>query len=667
MVEAIASEGTYPAVPATPLIYIYLHHPQEQSALYSWYEQRLEVVNANASALKAWASVATEWGHLPQPVRATTPAGSGWIAVFPGPQVGMRALACQMAPPDDSRAEAAMAVVGSQLALAAQLAQARYQLQAATSELNHNVSELRLNRQLGAMLRQPLPLPRLQQELARELREALGMDVLWIWPETDLRKRPVESHVERPPDRQEAADARRVAETVMAQGECRAVRLSAQHLGAPLILASQVRGAIVGRLPAGQPAPRAGQVDLLRALAGQTAAALDYARLLQGSGGATPEESAERTGLREAAGSFAHEINNLLGSICLQAEVGADSTDDIELAEHFEAIRGKVLRAAQIARRLQGLADTSPAPPSGELVDLGQLVRDIVERHWAGWHEQATLAGTDLQLHSDYVEDVHVLGCPAELTDLVLKLIQNALDAMPRGGELEVKLLRDQDKVILRVRDTGLGMTPEVLAQACDPFFTTKKGDHVGLGLTIARSVCAGHQGVLTVASEPGVGTTVEAALPVANKSGSRPARRRATAPEPDTESLSLLVADDDATFLHSMTVLLRRMGHRVTAACDGREATGLLRHGGPFDILLLDLSMPEMGGWEVARLARQLQPNASILLLTGWGEQVATINDGRLDQVLSKPISLEALAEAVTNCEARRRTAALGQASEDS
>lgn len=667
MVEAIASEASRPAVPGRPIIYVYLHHSQEQCALYSWFEQRLELVNASASALRAWASVVVGCGHLPQPVRADTPAGSGWVAVFAGPQVGMRALACQIVLPDTAEGEVDLEAIASQLALAARLAQASHQLQAATAELNQNACELRLSRQLGAMLRQPLPMPRLQQELARQLRTALGLDLLWIWPETDLRKRPVVDHEDRAPARQEAADARRVAETVMAQGECRAVRLGAQHLGAPLILGSQVRGAIVGRLPAGQPAPRPGQVELLRALAGQVAVALDYARLLQGSDGTRPEESAAAASLREVAGGFAHDINNLLGSICLQAEVGADSTDDTELAEHFEAIRGKVLRVAQIVRRLQGLADASPAPPAGELVDLGQLVHDTLERHWAVWAERAGLGGVDLKLRAEYADDVHVLGSPTELGDLVLKIVQNAVEAMPRGGELEVQIVRDGGNAVLRVCDTGPGMTPEVLAQACEPFFTTKKGDHVGLGLTVARSLCAGYGGRLSLASEPGAGTTVEATLPLAKAGDARPGRLPRASNENDAEPLSLLVADDDATFLHSMTVLLRRMGHRVTAACDGREATSLLRHGGPFDILLLDLSMPEMGGWEVARLARQLQPRASILLLTGWGEQVATINDGRVDQVLSKPISLEALAEAVTNCEARRRTAAVAPGDDES
>jgi signal transduction histidine kinase/CheY-like chemotaxis protein len=657
MLEAIASDTGYPAVPvATPFIHVLLHHPQETAVLYSWFQGRLEQVNASNNALAAWVLVANEWGHVQQPVRASTPAGAGWLAAFPGPQVGMRAVVCRIQDPSSDGVEPDPAALRSELAMAAQLAQARHQLQAATTELNHNANELRLSRQLGAMLRQPLPASRLQQELARQLREALGMDVLWIWPETDLRKRPVVDHADRAPDRRESADARRVAETVMAQGECRAVQLAAEYLGAPLILASTVHGAIVGRLPAHQASPRPEQADLLRALAGHVAVGLDYVQLQQSSAPAVPRESGETAGLREAAGSFAHDINNLLGSICLQAEVGADSTDDSELTEHFEAIRSKVLRAAQIVRRLQGLADTSAPPVSGELVDLGELVHDVIERHWPTWRDQAGLAGAQLRLRTEYADDAHVVGSPTELSDLVMKVIRNALEAMPRGGDLEVQLLRDDSSVIVRVRDTGLGMTPEVLEQACEPFFTTKQGDHVGLGLTIARSITAGYRGRLVLASEPGSGTTVEAVLPVARKGVGRPSRERAAAADTQAESLSVLVADDDATFLHSMTVLLRRMGHRVTAACDGREATGLLRGGGPFDILLLDLSMPEMGGWEVARLARQLQPNASILLLTGWGERVATINDGRLDQVLSKPISLEALAEAVTNCEARRR-----------
>jgi CheY-like chemotaxis protein len=206
-------------------------------------------------------------------------------------------------------------------------------------------------------------------------------------------------------------------------------------------------------------------------------------------------------------------------------------------------------------------------------------------------------------------------------------------------------------------------MTPEVLEHACDPFYSSKHDDHVGLGLAVARSVCVAGHGRLVLSSEVDVGTTVEAVFPVANAAASRQAGgSRQDAARPDTTdetplaTLSVLVADDDPSFLHSMVLLLRRLGHRVSSACDGREATNLLRYGGPFDILLLDLSMPEMGGWEVAGLARKLQPQAAVLLLTGWGEQAATVNDGRLDRVLAKPISLEALAEALDGLEACRQ-----------
>jgi signal transduction histidine kinase/ActR/RegA family two-component response regulator len=473
----------------------------------------------------------------------------------------------------------------------------------------------------------------------------------------------VEDHADLTPDRSEAAEARRAAELALSRGHSRGADSPAQHIGVPLVLAGTVRGVVVARLTRQQVGAQAELTESLRALAPQIAVALDYGRPPHRSGADSPDAVARPDALREGAGALGHELNNLLASICLQAEVGLDLAEDSEVQESFQSVRTGVLKAARIVQRLQGLTGPALSAPSGELVDMGELVRDVLERQWPVWHDQAALSGVMLLLRSELGDDLHVLGSRSELRDLVMKLMQNALEAMPRGGEMDLQLLRAGQEVILRVRDTGLGMTPEVLEHACDPFYSSKHDDHVGLGLAVARSVCVAGHGRLVLSSEVDVGTTVEAVFPVANAAASRQAAgSRQDAARPDTTdetplaTLSVLVADDDPSFLHSMVLLLRRLGHRVSSACDGREATNLLRYGGPFDILLLDLSMPEMGGWEVAGLARKLQPQAAVLLLTGWGEQAATVNDGRLDRVLAKPISLEALAEALDGLEACRQ-----------
>jgi CheY-like chemotaxis protein len=228
------------------------------------------------------------------------------------------------------------------------------------------------------------------------------------------------------------------------------------------------------------------------------------------------------------------------------------------------------------------------------------------------------------------------------LTNLVL----NAVDALSRGGRLTVEVAGAGNNAVLAVSDTGNGMSEEVRLRAHEPFFTTKGVKATGLGLSVAFGVARRHGGELTILSEEGRGTTVRVTLPL-------PAGPEAPAePTPTLPSrpLRVLLVDDEEEVRTALADMLATRGHTVIAAGGGAEALTRLDQDPAIDLVLTDLVMPAMTGWELAGAIKIRRPGLPIGVVTGWGDVPETTPGPRtaVDFVLSKPVTLEALDAAV-------------------
>jgi CheY-like chemotaxis protein len=233
-----------------------------------------------------------------------------------------------------------------------------------------------------------------------------------------------------------------------------------------------------------------------------------------------------------------------------------------------------------------------------------------------------------------------VAGDPAELRETFLNLLFNALDAMPQGGSLTFSTKVEGDRVVCAVQDTGVGMSDAVRQRCFEPFFTTKAEHGTGLGLSIAYGIVTRHGGEIEVWSQPGEGSRFTVRLPVGAEIPSPPTEP--PAPRAD-RSARILVVEDEAAVREVLVDVLQSQGHEVVACADG--TTALAHCGGtPFDLALVDLSMPGLSGWEVAKSLRAAQPDVPIALVTGWGDQI-DLADARgrgIDYLVAKPFNVE-------------------------
>jgi CheY-like chemotaxis protein len=235
------------------------------------------------------------------------------------------------------------------------------------------------------------------------------------------------------------------------------------------------------------------------------------------------------------------------------------------------------------------------------------------------------------------------------LKQVVLNLALNARDAMPDGGTLTIETTTFGSSVLLRVRDTGIGMDAATRSRALEPFFTTKpEGEGTGLGLSVVYGVVDELDGRLSIDSAIGLGTIVEIVLPAADQLPEDPAGP-GDMPITVHNAERVLVVEDREVVRELTRDVLEASGFDVVAVAGGQEALGVAGAGEPFDLLLTDVVMPEMSGPELAMRLRVDYPALPVLYMSGYTDDVLGTHELAQDATafLRKPFTNAELIDA--------------------
>lgn len=454
-------------------------------------------------------------------------------------------------------------------------------------------------------------------------------------------------------------------------------------------------GEVLGGLFFGHPEPGVFQVEherLLVGIAGQAASAIDNARLYQAAQRevserrraeealqalnatleqrvteAVAERSKAEEALRQAqkmeaigklTGGVAHDFNNLLQVISGNLQLLAKDVAGRERAEgRVQNALAGVARGARLASQLLAFGRRQPLEPKA--VNVGRLIGGVAEmlrRTLGEGVEIETVVSGGLW---------HTFIDPTQLENALLNLAINGRDAMEGQGRLTIEAanawldvgyseehggVRPGQYVMLAVTDTGSGMTPEVQAQAFEPFFSTKPQEKgTGLGLSMVYGFVKQSGGHVKIYSEVGHGTTVRLYLPRSLQSEDQPVVRSVAAVTGGSETV--LVVEDDEGVRLTATEMLTELGYRVLTARDAASALAVIESGLPIDLLFTDVVMPgSLTSAELARKARERLPGLAVLFTSGYTEN-AIVHGGRLDpgvDLLAKPYSREDLARRV-------------------
>ena len=314
----------------------------------------------------------------------------------------------------------------------------------------------------------------------------------------------------------------------------------------------------------------------------------------------------------------AHELNNPLAVILLQADILREDVSPPRLAEGISEIAQAAARCERMVRQFLTLARQHT--PERMAVDLQVLITETME-----------LLASPLRMENITVELRLAADLPPlwadqhQLQQVLINLVTNAQQALREAGPVRQITLTTQvdpahTRVTLEVTDTGPGIPSDIRARIFDPFFTTKPpGMGTGLGLSLCQGIIESHGGTIWVTSPPGQGTTFRVELPVARVPVSAGASPDQAVVLPSVSRLTILLIDDEVSIARALARLLHRDGHTVEIAANGREALARLQESA-YDLILSDWRMPELDGPGLYLALAQQYPHLCqrIIILTG-------------------------------------------------
>jgi CheY-like chemotaxis protein len=335
------------------------------------------------------------------------------------------------------------------------------------------------------------------------------------------------------------------------------------------------------------------------------------------------QQSQKFEAIATLAGGVAHDFNNLLMGIQGRASLISANLDSTTLSGHVNAIEEYVQSATDLANQLLGLArggkyEVKPT-------DMNELIR-----------KSARMFGRtkkEIMIHTKLHRlPMVVLADRRQIEQVLLNLYVNAWQAMPAGGALylETTVTTLDDAYCspyqiepgryakISVTDTGIGMNEDTLQRIFDPFFTTKeKGRGTGLGLASAYGIIKHHEGMITVYSESGHGSTFNIYLPISEQ---RIRREVVKGIETIQGSETILLVDDEEMIIEVAEAMIEKLGYRVVVAKGGEKAVQIISEiGDEIDLVILDMIMPEMDGGRTFDRIREIRPSIPVMLSSGY------------------------------------------------
>jgi len=426
-------------------------------------------------------------------------------------------------------------------------------------------------------------------------------------------------------------------------------------ISAPLTWSGEVIGVITLRSTKARQFVQ-DDLDILTIITRQTADAIENAKLFQSLEKAYKELSATQEqlilteklrALGEMAGGVAHDFNNVLGTILGRTQLLLREVKNSKWLDRLRKIEEVTLKGAKTVQKLQNFTRVSGGGQF-EQVDLNKAIGDAVEMTKPRWKDDCQSKGIIIALTFERGEILPILGNKPDLVEAFSNIILNAVDALTKGGFIKIKSYMKDNLAVVTINDSGVGMADETLNRMFFPFFTTKGKQGTGMGLAVVYGIVARHKGEIDAVSKLDAGTTVTLSFQVAARAEVKPV---AISEVKDEIKAKALVIDDDVNILEVIGDVLSFLGHKVTLASTGEEGVEKFKEG-DFDIVVTDLGMPGISGWEVTRICKSLKPDVPVVMISGWGNQIddEMVKQSKLDGILGKPFEMNKIKTLIQN-----------------
>ncbi len=360
--------------------------------------------------------------------------------------------------------------------------------------------------------------------------------------------------------------------------------------------------------------------------------------------------------LRNMASGVGQLFNNVLAGILGRTQLlllKAQREKAKELVQDLSEIERATRTGIQTLTRIQEFSRGRQSEGFGR-VDLNDVVQQAIEQTRPKWRDEPAAKGIRIELTTHFGAHTPVMGVEEELREAVVQVITNAVESMPLGGTITIRTGSEGESSFISASDTGVGMSEPVKRRAFEPFFSAREEITLGLGLSVVYGIMARHRGEATIESEPRKGSTIALRVPSAGEPG-------LVAAEIRDEDREVLVVDDDETVRTVLVELLRDAGYRVTVAASGIEGIGKVRErSGPFDLAAINLTLPDVPGWDVVEAIKKVETATPVVLMSGldWTRATGRAKELGVDFVIPKPFDLQNFLNTVRGLLAGRKRA---------
>ncbi|KPJ62014.1 MAG: hypothetical protein AMJ42_00335 [Deltaproteobacteria bacterium DG_8] len=362
-------------------------------------------------------------------------------------------------------------------------------------------------------------------------------------------------------------------------------------------------------------------------------------------------QSEKLKSLGELAGGVAHDFNNILAAILGRVQLLRMQIDTPpgkeerrkstrDLKKSLDVIEKASLDGAETVRRIQEFSRRREEDKYFTPVDLNKAIEDALEFTKVRWKNEAESKGTIIHVKKKLSPLSPIAGSAPELREVITNLINNAIDAMPQGGEIRIKTLMDNRHVVIKFEDTGSGIPKAFMYNIFDPFFTTKGPKATGLGLSVSYGIINRHGGNIKVDSIEDQGTTFSIQLPLSEQTGKE---ENVISTSKEERKARILVIEDEQDVRDLLKDILTEDGHEVKTTPHGNKGIKVFRQN-HFDLVFTDLGMPGMSGWQVAEEIKKINRKTPVALITGWGVQLnhSELKKSGVDFVVNKPFEVD-------------------------
>jgi len=366
-------------------------------------------------------------------------------------------------------------------------------------------------------------------------------------------------------------------------------------------------------------------------------------------------QSEKLKSLGELAGGVAHDFNNVLAAILGRAQLlkmGVETPKGeqeirksiIELKKGLEIIEKAAKDGADTVRRIQEFARKRDEDKYFITIDLNEIIENALEFTRTRWKDDAESKGIKINIQKELSSIPSIAGSASELREVFTNLINNAIDAMPQGGEIKIKTFKEDSHISIKIEDTGCGISKDKRERIFDPFFTTKGVQSTGLGLSVSYGIISRHQGTIRVDSVEDQGTSFIIHLPRTEKTYRQEgSEEKVTLIPREQGKARILVIEDEKDIGQLLRDILADGGHEVETASGGSQGIEIFEKKKDFDIVFTDLGMPGMSGWEVADKVKSINRRVPVALITGWKVELkeSELRGRGVDLIIHKPFEV--------------------------